>query len=115
MGICIPPNDTMGVDDLLAVWDSCPADCVLLILGNLNIDFEHLRDYREEAIADLVNEINLINSSRKFALRQCRMQGAKRRLTWHQKWMGRWYHTQPDYIKIRYFRKVAFRGVVPGN
>jgi hypothetical protein len=67
MGIYIPPNDTTGVDDLRAAWALCPADCVPLILGNLNINFEQPWDYCEEAIADLVDKINLVNASWKFA------------------------------------------------
>ena len=56
MGIYIPPNDSLGVNDLRAAWNLCPADCVPLILGDLNINFKHPQDYREEAIADLVDE-----------------------------------------------------------
>ncbi len=74
MGIYITPNDSLGVEDLWAAWNSCPADCVPLILGNLNIKL----DYLEEAIADLVDEINLVDASRKFALQWCQMQGAKK-------------------------------------
>jgi hypothetical protein len=42
------------------------------------------------------------------------MQAAKKRWTWQQKRMGRWYHTQPDYIlawegKVSHLRRVAFR------
>jgi hypothetical protein len=77
MGIYIPPNDSLGVNDLRAAWNSCPADCVPLILGDLNINFKHPQDYREEAIADLVDEINLVDASWKFALQWSRMQGAK--------------------------------------
>ena len=114
MGIYIPPNDSLGVNDLRAAWNSCPADCVPLILGDLNINFKHPQDYREEAIADLVDEINLVDASWKFALQRCRMQERKKRWTWRQKQLGRWYQSQPDYIlaqeeKIRHFRKVAFR------
>ncbi len=71
MGIYIPPNDSLGVDDLWVAWNLCPANCIPIILGNLNINFEHPRDYREEAIADLIDEINLVDASRKFTLRQC--------------------------------------------
>ena len=114
MGIYIPPNDSLGVNDLRAAWNLCPADCVPLILGDLNINFKHPQDYREEAIADLVDEINLVDASWKFALQRCRMQERKKRWTWRQKQLGRWYQSQPDYIlaqeeKIRHFRKVAFR------
>ncbi len=42
------------------------------------------------------------------------MQSARKRWTWRQKQMGRWHHSQPDYIMARegdiwYFPKVAFR------
>ncbi len=48
MGTYIPPNDTTGVDALRKAWASCPANCVPLVLGNLNVNFEHPRDAREE-------------------------------------------------------------------
>ncbi len=62
----------------------------------------------------MLDEINLIDSSREYRLRQCRLQSTKRRWTWRQKRFGRWHYSQPDYIlagegNIRYFRKVAFR------
>jgi hypothetical protein len=37
MGIYIPPNDTTVVDALHVAWASCSANCVSLVLGNLNI------------------------------------------------------------------------------
>ena len=67
MGIYIPPNDTTGVDALRTAWAACPANCTLLIMGDLNINFEHPRDAREEDIADLLDEINwLIRPARSF-------------------------------------------------
>ncbi len=62
----------------------------------------------------MLDEINLVDSSCKFCLRQCQLQSARRRWTWWQKQMGRWHHSQPDYIMARegniwYFRKVAFQ------
>jgi hypothetical protein len=114
MGIYIPPNNTTGVDVLWAAWNACPDGCAPIVMGDLNICFKHPRDGREEAIADLLDEINLVDLSRKFCLRQCRMQSARRRWTWRQKRTGRWHHSQPDYIMAReggiwYFWKVAFR------
>ncbi len=32
MGIYIPPDDSLGVDDLRAAWNPCPADCVPLMV-----------------------------------------------------------------------------------
>jgi hypothetical protein len=79
MGIYIPSNNTMGVDVLWAAWSACPDGCALIVMGDLNISFEHPCDGREEAIANLLDEIILVGSSRKFCLRQCRMQLARRR------------------------------------
>jgi hypothetical protein len=114
MGIYIPPNNTTGVDALWAAWNACPDGCALIVMGDLNISFEHPRDGWEEAITDLLDEINLVDLSRKFCLRQCRLQLARRRWTWRQKRMGRWHHSQPDYIMARegniwYFWKVALQ------
>jgi hypothetical protein len=89
-------------------------------MGDLNTSFGHPRDEREEAIANLLDEINLVDSSCKFCLWQCWLQSARRRWTWRQKWTGRWHHSQPDYIMARegdiwYFRKVAFRSPLVHN
>jgi hypothetical protein len=89
MGTYIPPNDTTGVDALCAAWASCPTNCIPLVLGDLNINFEHPRDARKEQITDLLDEINLVDTSRKFALRRCKMQAAKKQWTWQQKRTGR--------------------------
>ena len=77
MGIYIPPNDTMRVDALRTAWEACPDGCVPLIMGVLNINFEHPRDLRKEDISDLLDEIILVDSSCKYLLRRCRMQSAK--------------------------------------
>ncbi len=98
MGICIPPNKTTGVDALWAAWNACPDGCAPIVMGDLNINFKHPRDEREEAIANLLDEINLVDLSCKFFLWQCWLKLARRRWTWHQKRMGRWHHSQPDYI-----------------
>ncbi len=39
MGVYIPPTDMMGVEDLQAAWEACPAGCIPIVLGDLNIDF----------------------------------------------------------------------------
>ncbi len=84
MGIYIPPNNTTGVDALWAAWHACPDGCAPIVMGDLNINFDHPRDEREEAIADLLDEINLVDLTCKFCLRQCWLQLA-RRWTWWQK------------------------------
>jgi hypothetical protein len=114
MGIYIPPNNTTGVDALRAAWNACPDSCAPIVMGDLNTSFEHPCNEQEEAIANLLDKINLVDLSCKFCLRQCLMQSAKRRWTWRQKRTGRWHHSQPDFImarkgNIRYFWKVVFR------
>jgi hypothetical protein len=114
MGIYIPPNDTTGEDALRKAWALCPANCIPLVLGDLNVNFEHPRDAREEQIIDLLDKINLVDTSQKFALRWCKMQAAKKQWTWQQKRMGKWHHTQPDYIlaqegNVYQLKRVAFR------
>ncbi len=89
MGIYIPPNNTTGVDAPWAAWNACPDGCTPIVVGDLNINFEHPCDKREEAIANLLDEINLVDLTCKFCLWQCRLQSARRRWTWWQKRMGR--------------------------
>ena len=117
MGIYIPPNHTTRVDVLRQAWEACPANCIPLVIGDLNVNFEHPRNAHEEDIADLLDEINLVDSSFKFWLQQCQLQLTKRQWTWRHKLTGRWHYSQPDYIlaregNIRCFRKVEFRSLL---
>jgi hypothetical protein len=64
MGIYIPPTDTMGVEDLRAAWEACPEGCIPLVLGDLNIYFKEPPDKREEVICNLLDDINLVDTSR---------------------------------------------------
>jgi hypothetical protein len=73
MGIYIPPNDSMEVDDLWMAWAACPDNCIPMVLGDLNINFEHPRDYCHEQNHDLLDKdkINLLDLSWKFSLCRC--------------------------------------------
>jgi hypothetical protein len=70
MGICIPPTNAMGVEDLWAAWEAYPAGCIPLVLGDLNIDFGEPRNKQEELIVDLLDDINLVNTLRQFTPRR---------------------------------------------
>jgi hypothetical protein len=72
IGAYIPPTDTTGVDALCAAWATCPSTCKPLLLGDLNIDFGSPQTSREEAIADLLDEINLVDMSQKYVQRRGR-------------------------------------------
>ncbi len=82
MGINTPPNDTTGGDVLQAAWNACPDGCIPIVIGHLNISFKHPRDEREKAIANLLDKINLVDSSCKLCLWRCWLQSARRRWTW---------------------------------
>jgi hypothetical protein len=66
MGIYIPPNCTLGVDNIRVAWEACPTDCTPLIVGDLNIRFEDPTNNRADAIVDLLEEIKTTNLSRNF-------------------------------------------------
>ena len=68
MGIYIPPNCTLGVDDLRVAWEACSADYTPLVIGDLNIWFEDPANDRADAIINLLEEINTTNLSRNFLL-----------------------------------------------
>ncbi len=63
IGAYISPTDTTGVDDLHAAWATCPSTCKPLLLGDLNINFGSPQTSREEAIVDLLDDINLVDMS----------------------------------------------------
>ncbi len=70
MGVYIPPGDTTGVDVLRTAWAARPTNCKPLLLGDFNIDFRSPRTEREEIITDFLDEINVVNMSRKFIQRK---------------------------------------------
>ena len=66
MGVYILPTDTMGVEDLRVAWEACPAGCTPLILWDLNIKFRDPRNEWEELIVYLLDNINIVDTSRRF-------------------------------------------------
>jgi hypothetical protein len=66
MGIYIPCNCTMGVDNLRVAWEECPAARTPLVVRDLNIQFGDPTDNRVDAIVDLLEEINTTNLSHNF-------------------------------------------------
>jgi len=111
IGVYIPPDCNKGVDELRGAWEACPQGCKPIILGDLNINFGFLRDEREEVIVDLLDEINLIDTSRRFQLRTPQRASTRARWTWSQKCGGRWHYTQPDYFMARAGDMANLRGV----
>ena len=69
IGVYIPPDCNKEVDALRGAWEACSQGCKPIILGDLNSNFGFPRDEREEVIVDLLDEINLIETSCRFRLR----------------------------------------------
>jgi hypothetical protein len=112
--IYVPPNCNKGVDNLENAWDACPLGCKPIVLEDLNINFGFPRVEQEEVIVDLLDKINLIDTSRRFPLRTPRQVTIRTRWTWSQKRRGTRYYTQPDYFvacagNISQFKGVGFR------
>ena len=114
MGVYIPPTDTMGVEALRAAWEACPEGCMPLILGDLNVNFGEPRDEQDEVIRDLIDDVDLVDASRRYTpCRPCR-QSTRAQWTWRQKREGKMHYSQPDYIMVRDWdcrqcRNVGFR------
>jgi hypothetical protein len=81
MGAYIPPTDTMGVEDLQAASEVCSAGCTPFVPGDLNINFSDARNVREELIINLLNNINVVDVSRRFVPQQPRKQSTRARWT----------------------------------
>jgi hypothetical protein len=114
MGVYIPPTDTMGVEDLRAAWEACLDSCMPLILGDLNINFGKPRDKWDKIICNLIDDINLVNASRRYTPCRPHRQSTRARWTWRQKREGKMHYSQPYYVLVRkrdrrQFRKVGFR------
>jgi hypothetical protein len=75
MGGYISPADTTGVDDLRAAWESCPNTCKPLLLGDLNINLRDTLMEQEEVIANFLDDVNVVDFSRKFCQRMDQRQG----------------------------------------
>ena len=100
MGVYIPPTDTMGVEDLRAAWEACLDRCMPLVLGDLNINVDKPRDERDEVILDLIDDIDLVNASRRYTPRRPRWQLTRPWWTWRQKREGKMHYLQPDYVLV---------------
>ena len=59
--------------------------CKPIVMGDLNINFGFPRNEWEEIIVDLLDEINLIDTSRWFPLRTPQRATIRARWTWSQK------------------------------
>ena len=82
-------------------WGECPEGCNPIITKDLNICFGFPLDEREESIVDLLDEINLVDSSCKFRLCTLHRYAEHIRWTWSRKWGNTRHYSQPDYKLAR--------------
>ena len=76
----------------------CPTGCVPIVLGDLNINFRDPQNGREELIMDLLDDINLVDTSRQYTPHQPCKQLTRAWWTWRHKREGQTHYSQPDYI-----------------
>jgi hypothetical protein len=98
VGMYIPPNCTRGVEDICRAAEACPVGCKLLVMGDLNINVGLPRDKWEEVIADLLDELCLVDLSRGYRLRTPRRTTTRARWTWSQKRGTTRHYSQQDYV-----------------
>jgi hypothetical protein len=62
------PQLHKGVEDLRRAGEACPAGCKQLVMGDLNMNIRFPYNKHKEVIVDLLDEPNLVNTSRRFWL-----------------------------------------------
>ena len=77
VGCYIAPTDTETVNHVRAAWNACPEGCIPLLLGDLNASLWDPVSPRDDAIADMTDEANIVDLSRHFLQRRCRRQGGE--------------------------------------
>jgi exonuclease III len=92
LGVYIPPNETTG-ETLTYLAEAVHSRCnhPILLLGDLNINFQRPDDDRSEDIATAVTVLGLLDLSEFFPK-------TKGHWTWSQVRNGRYLHSVTDYI-----------------
>jgi hypothetical protein len=82
-------------------WEACPAGCTPIVLGDLNIGFRDPQNKQEDLIIDLLDDINIVDTLRRFIPQKPHSQSTRAQWTWWHKREGRMHHLQPEYIFAR--------------
>jgi hypothetical protein len=112
VGCYIPPSYLETLTDVEWAWQACPTGAHPLLVGDMNFNFCAPRTDREEAIAEQVEAMGLVDMSRHFYQRSGkRLPGT---WTWRMRREGRWISSQCDYFfgretDCRRFRRVSVR------
>jgi hypothetical protein len=98
VGTYIPSNCRKGVEDICRAAKACPAECKLLVMGDLNINVEFPCNKWEEVIVNLLNKLCLVDLLRGYWLWTPQRTATRARWTWSQKRETTRHYSQPDYI-----------------
>ncbi len=66
IGCYIPPTDLTTLTHVDEAWWACPKGCLLILLGDLNVNLAALRNERDDTIPKQVDAMALINMSNHF-------------------------------------------------
>jgi hypothetical protein len=92
VGCYIPPFNLETLTDVEQAWQACPMGAHPLLVGDLNFNFCTPRTDCEEAIAEQVEAMGLVDMSRHFYQRTGkRLRGT---WTWRMRREGRWISSQ---------------------
>ena len=111
VGCYIAPTDDATVEHVRTALGECPEGCKPLLLGDLNACLRDPVDSRADAIADMVDEADLVDLSRHFVQPRRRRGRVGKRWSWRRRCLGRWISSQPDYFMARAGDKRHFRWV----
>ncbi len=92
----IPPSDLETLTNVEQAWQACPTGAHPLLVGNLNFNFCAPRTDHEEAIAEQVEAMGLVNMSRHFY--QHTVKWLRGTWTWRMRREGRWISSQCNYF-----------------
>jgi hypothetical protein len=70
VGCYIPPNDLTTLTHVKQAWTACPKGCLPIVIGDLNTNLAAPCKEQDKTIAEQVDNINLVDMSRRFRQRQ---------------------------------------------
>jgi hypothetical protein len=105
----IPPSDLETLTDVKRAWQACPTGAHPLLVGNLNFNFHAPRTDHEEAIAEQVEAMGLVDMYRHFY--QCTGKRLRGTWTWRMRREGRWISSQCNYFFGRETDRQRFRRI----
>ncbi len=90
------PYDLETLTDVEQAWQACPTGVHPLLVGDMNFNFCAPHTDREEAIAEQVEAMGLVDMYRHFYQRSGKWLWGM--WTWQMRREGRWISSQCDYF-----------------